>query len=260
MIIKLRRFIKSLSKYMLAYNIMMAILSVSVIFTLILETRLVLPDIDLDIIDYFGDVVWWVFFIDYMVRLAIAENRILFIRSNVVDLIAIIPFGTLFQGFRAIKIIRLLYMFRAFAYLNRVYGRIEAVIKTNDFDHILWFTLCVIFIGAISISFIDDMDIGDALWWSFVTTTTVGYGDIAPHSTGGRLIAVFLMIIGIGFLSTLTGTISAFFMHHFHANKKVTFKDEEVGRIINRLNDFDTLSNDDLNKMFDVLKALKGNV
>lgn len=174
MIIKLRKFIKSLSKYMLAYNIMMAILSVSVIFTLILETRLVLPDIDLDIIDYFGDVVWWVFFIDYMVRLAIAENRILFIRSNVVDLIAIIPFGTLFQGFRAIKIIRLLYMFRAFAYLNRVYGRIEAVIKTNDFDHILWFTLCVIFIGAISISFIDDMDIGDALWWSFVTTTTVG--------------------------------------------------------------------------------------
>lgn len=148
-------------------------------------------------------------------------------------------------------------MFRAFAYLNRVYERIGAIIKTNDFDHVLWFTLCTIFIGAISISFIDDMDIGDALWWSFVTTTTVGYGDIAPQSTGGRLIAVFLMIIGIGFLSTLTGTISTFFMQHLHRSERTTYKDKVITGIVSSLQQFDTLSGEDLEHMHRVLKALK---
>lgn len=257
MIIILREFIKSLNKYIMLYNLIMALLAVSVIFTLILEARLSLTDTDLSLIDYFGDAVWFIFFADYIVRLLIAENRVQFIRHNVIDLIAIIPFGVMFQGLRAIKIVRLLYMFRAFTYLNRVYERIGAIIKTNDFDHVLWFTLCTIFIGAISISFIDDMDIGDALWWSFVTTTTVGYGDIAPQSTGGRLIAVFLMIIGIGFLSTLTGTISTFFMQHLHKNKKATYKDKVIGEIITDLQEFDTLSDEDLEHMHNVLKTLK---
>jgi len=45
-----------------------------------------------------------------------------------------------------------------------------------------------------------------------VTTTTVGYGDISPHTAIGKLIAVLLMIIGIGFISMLTGTISTYFI------------------------------------------------
>lgn len=259
MVTKLRKFIKSLSKYMLAYDIVMVILSISVIFGLVIETKLELTDFELTVIDCFVNLAWAIFCIDYMVRLIIAKNRLLFIRKNIIDLIAIISFGTLFQGSRAIKIIRLLYILKAFAYLNRIYERIISIIKTNDFDHILWFTLGVIFIGAVSISFVDGLDMGDALWWSFVTTATVGYGDIAPHSIGGRLIAVFLMIIGIGFLSTLTGTISAFFIHHVRANKKVTYKDEEIERVIDKLNNFDALSTDDLNQMFSVLKALKEN-
>jgi len=52
----------------------------------------------------------------------------------------------------------------------------------------------------------------DWLWWSVVTLTTVGYGDITPSSVGGRLIGIVLMFFGIGVLSMLTATIASFFV------------------------------------------------
>ena len=52
----------------------------------------------------------------------------------------------------------------------------------------------------------------DSLWWAIVTVTTVGYGDIAPASPMGRLLAVALMLCGLGLLSTLAAAISTYFV------------------------------------------------
>jgi voltage-gated potassium channel len=50
------------------------------------------------------------------------------------------------------------------------------------------------------------------LWWAVQTVTTVGYGDVVPSSVGGRLIAAFVMVSGIGFLTVVTATITAVFI------------------------------------------------
>lgn len=257
MISTLRKIIQPFEKYILIYNIFMALLSVGIVVLLIIDATDNMPNSAMSISDFFDKVVWIIFTIDYIARFLISENKQRFFRNNIIDLIAILPFNILFQGFRAARLLKLIYMLRAFAYLNRAYKRICTVLKTNDFDHVIWFTCCTIFIGAISIAYTDDMNMGDALWWSFVTTTTVGYGDIAPQSLGGRIIAVFLMIIGIGFLSTLTSTISTFFISK--TDRSSSYKDDELSLVIDKLNHFDDLSIEDLNHMHYALLTLKEN-
>ena len=259
MIRLLRRVVAKINKYHIWYDSFMAVLAVGIFVSLIIDSHYSRDITFMMETRYFDKFVWVVFTIDYIVRLLVARDRFAFVRHNLIDLIAILPFDLFFQGIRALRLVRLLLMLRAFAYLNRAYMRIGKVLQTNNFDHVLWFTFCTIFIGAMSISFIDDMDIGDAFWWSFVTTTTVGYGDIAPKSLGGRLVAVCLMIVGIGFLSTLTGTISTFLINNINAKKKhATFKEREINTIIDELHDFDNMTRQDIDDMHRTLIMLKG--
>lgn len=52
----------------------------------------------------------------------------------------------------------------------------------------------------------------DSIWWVFVTIFTVGYGDIKPITMGGRLLAIFIMLVGVSMVSTITATISSIFV------------------------------------------------
>ena len=54
--------------------------------------------------------------------------------------------------------------------------------------------------------------LGSALWWATQTVTTVGYGDNVPQSVAGRVIAVLVMLLGIGFLTVITAAITSTFV------------------------------------------------
>jgi voltage-gated potassium channel len=58
----------------------------------------------------------------------------------------------------------------------------------------------------------DYSSIGSGLWWAVQTTTTVGYGDQVPTTAAGRLLAVLVMLFGIGFLTIITAAITSTFV------------------------------------------------
>jgi voltage-gated potassium channel len=80
---------------------------------------------------------------------------------------------------------------------------------------IVSFTVAITLIGGVVMRYADQQNfpnIGDGLWWSVQTVTTVGYGDHVPTNAVGRTVAAIVMLVGIGFLSVLTATITAAFI------------------------------------------------
>jgi len=77
-------------------------------------------------------------------------------------------------------------------------------------------TMAVLAISAgVVVRLIDHKDfasLGDALWWSIVTLATVGYGDIVPHTTWGRVVGSVVIVFGVTFISILTATVTSYFI------------------------------------------------
>ena len=76
---------------------------------------------------------------------------------------------------------------------------------------------------------------GVALWWSVQTVTTVGYGDVVPTPGGARALAALLMIVGVGFVSILTATVTASLVDRRRRERRADPVLEVLERIEQRL-------------------------
>ncbi|MCB2297824.1 ion transporter [Clostridium tagluense] len=256
--------IKTKKKYLIPYEITMALLSIIVVLMLLVECTTKLNTLEINVFYILDEVILLVFTADYFIRLYLADNKKLFFKKNIIDLIAIIPFNSIFQAakvFRIVriskllKIIKITKLLRTVIFIKKFKNKSSTFLKTNNFQYILWITIITIGFGAIGMNLAEGKPILDSLWWSFVTITTVGYGDISPTTGPGRIIASILMLVGIGFIGMLTGTISTFFI-----GKKVeatTFKDETIEMIKYKLDDFNNLTYDEVEDICTVLRSFK---
>jgi voltage-gated potassium channel len=98
-------------------------------------------------------------------------------------------------------------------------------------------TIVIVSLGAIGIFAVEReqnaniKSLADALWWAVVTTTTVGYGDVSPVTGEGRLIAVGLMVVGIGFIGIFTATITSFFLQPAQTSEELETLEDRLKRI-----------------------------
>jgi len=193
------------------YYLLIAVLCVvSVVFAVLDYNRgLTRPE---QIADW---IIYAFFVIDYVVRFILADSKRAFFIENIFDLIAIIPVNSAMRVFRLarfVKLLRLVKLFRIGALSARLGKRSEKFFDTNGFKYVLMICAIAILLSAVAMTYFENMSFPDALWWSFVTATTVGYGDLSPASGAGRIIACMLMIVGIGLIGSLTSTITAFFL------------------------------------------------
>ncbi|MGL4107901.1 potassium channel family protein [Clostridium sp. LP20] len=220
-------------KFELVYDIGAGIMAIMAVLVVMLQFSNGLNEVEAKIIKIVDSIIYIIFIIDFCIRLFTCKNKQLFFKRNIIDLIAIIPYG-LFSSSAygsAFKLIRIV------SYILRLIENIKEVLFTNGFIYALGSTVIITFLGSVGIYIFESgvsetiVDYGDALWWSFVTVTTVGYGDISPTTTGGRFIACILMLAGIGFLSMLTSTISTFF---FSAIKRNDNREKDKEAVNNR--------------------------
>jgi voltage-gated potassium channel len=128
-------------------------------------------------------------------------------------LLAIMPAG-FFRALRVLRLARLLRVVRAATVVGRVLREVRGVALTNGLNWVLIVSLCSVALGALVVWVVEPgiEDFGGAAWWAVVTATTVGYGDLAPENPLAWMVAVGLMLVGIGTLGMLTGSIATYFI------------------------------------------------
>jgi voltage-gated potassium channel len=92
---------------------------------------------------------------------------------------------------------------------------VAAVLRRDRFVRVVLIVLAVILAGSSAFVYFEKkMSFTDGVWWAVVTLTTVGYGDISPATPGGRMVAMAVMLLGIGFLGVITASIASLFIEN----------------------------------------------
>jgi len=164
--------------------------------------------------------VWAVFLLEYAILLAVARDRRAFARSNWLSLAVVVlsfPMLPALMGFvRLTRLVRLLRLARVPLVLLRGLGALRLAIGRPGLLYLAAANVFLILAGGALLYLAEPEEVKGSIWngvWlAIVTATTVGYGDLAPAGPWGRVIAIVLMLAGVGLVSTLAASIAAYFV------------------------------------------------
>lgn len=149
---------------------------------------------------------------EFSVRFLAAESRRGYLRGHWIDLIALIPSV---RGFRMLRLLRLLRLVRTFSGVYRALGHYGRLAQHRGLFALFIVWAAVMILSSLAL-YAAEHGVNeavatpfDALWWSVVTLTTVGYGDVYPVTPEGRIAAMALMVLGIGLFAAITATVTS---------------------------------------------------
>lgn len=158
------------------------------------------------------------FALDFVIRFSRAKSKLDFMRLGWIDLIESIPNLDMLRWGRSVRVLRILRLLRGIRSLHRLLSMLfRQKTKGGIISVVLTMFLLVVF-ASIAILFCEidpESNIktaGDAVWWSVTTITTVGYGDRYPVTVEGRMLAMTLMLAGVGLFGALSGIIPSVFL------------------------------------------------
>lgn len=203
------------------------VLSIYVLVALLIDTFFDLPHEISKILNNVDNAICLIFLYDFGLRFYKAENKLKFMKWGWIDLISSIPTLEYFRAGRALRLIRLIRILRAFRSTRNLVHYIYRNRTQSAFSAAMIIAILMVIFSSIAILQVEDdpnsniKNAEDALWWAFVTITTVGYGDKFPVTSEGRIIAALLMTVGVGLFGIFTGFVASWFVGE-------TKKDEDV--------------------------------
>jgi voltage-gated potassium channel len=157
--------------------------------------------------------------------------RYFFSPIGIIDLLAIAPFYlSMFFAvdlrylrlLRMLRLLKLAHYFKGLDVFLTVLAREIATIASAVFTVLVLVMLSASLMYTLEREAQPDLfsSIPDALWWAIVTMTTVGYGDVTPVTTGGRLLATLIMLLGVGLVALPAGMLAARFGEELQSRKE----------------------------------------
>ncbi len=208
------------------FDLFIQLLIILSIIAFSIETIPNLSESTMHLFNIFEKITITIFTLEYILRLVVADKKISYIFSfnGLIDLIAVLPYYLTvtvdLRGVRAIRIVRLLRLSKLFKYSASIdimvvsFSRIKA-----ELSLLLFLTFILLYLSSIGIYYFENSTQPDAfasvfhcMWWAICTLTTVGYGDIAPITAGGKIFASLVCLLGIGVVAVPTGLLTASFI------------------------------------------------
>lgn len=234
-----------------SYLLFILFLSACSILLLFAETFVPMEAGAQAIVDYADTLVCLLFIMDFFITLARADRKLRYLYTwGWLDLLSSIPAVNVLRIGRLSRVVRILRVLRGIRS-----GRVLALFILERRTHSTFLAasllcLLLLFFGSIAVLQFEqapDSNIhgaGDAFWWSIVTLTTVGYGDLYPVTLEGRAVAVVLMLAGVGLFGMLSGFVASWFLspEEKEQENEIHLLRREIGELrslIERRNDLD---------------------
>lgn len=190
--------------------------------------------------------VWAVFVLDFGLMFLAAADRARYCLRNFLGLaIVVLSFPLLPDLLASVRVARiaraarLLRLMRVSAALLRGIRSLRRMVGVQSLIYMSILSLTLAALGAALLVVLEPQTVNhsflDGLWWALVTVSTVGYGDLVPQTTAGRLLAVVLMVSGLGLLSTLTAAIGAYFVGEDAKRQELRERLERIEAILEEM-------------------------
>lgn len=205
-------------------------------FLIVYGVPIIWPNLPLPvmiIIETVAYVIWLIFAVDLAIRAHLSGHWVRFLLRHPVDVVVV-----------AVPMFRSLRVLRIFTAAHALMTRSGGLSKFKTTQAATAAVALLVVIGALAVldaerSAPDSQitNFGDALWWSLVTVTTVGYGDLIPVTSIGRIVTAGLMITGVGLIGAFTASMAAWFMErtkdspHVRSRQATSVRSDAVDKV-----------------------------
>ena len=188
-----------------------------------IETLPNLPEWIINLLKAFETFCIYIFLAEYVLRVFVSKKPFNYIFSfyGIIDFLAIAPyFVSSFVDLRFLRAFRIFRIFRVLKLVryNKAIRRVSIAAKEVKEEVALFLiaTLILIFIVSAGIYFFENeaqpdkfQSVFHSMWWTIVTLTTVGYGDVYPITVGGKIFTFFILILGLGIVTIPAGLVAS---------------------------------------------------
>ena len=227
-----------------ATDVPLLVLSVAMIPLLAIPAIVDLPSGAASAFAVANAAIWMAFVADFVLRLALADHRLRFLRASWMDLLIIaLPFLRplrVASSARALRLVRLGWLATALERAGRTGARFLFRHRLHD---ALLAAAAGVLVASGLVYFVESdakgtniTTIGDSLWWAVTTVTTVGYGDVYPVTAAGQVIATVVMLAGIALFGVLSANLASVLLEGDHPSSvDLAALDAKLDAILARL-------------------------